>query len=279
LETITKGYQTGDFMKPPNDLSDALVEEVMCDMAENFFGSRVEIDDMLELFEEYVVELKKNAEGVSLRAGLLNSLLIDSKTIAQFYSNLKVDPQNLTDKNTYSEKVLPDKLPISITEKGEFTKLFLFAYESLQKACREYARDNNFTCYNNDSEDEEKQSVNYALLLNMSQVINEKIKKVNERSTICTLQYTRQFKPETIEKEHIAGTGLSDIGCDNLERNMKFKPLDFDSYNVEKYPELPKVDTVKSDITAFAKKVFSTKTTAAKKILSDIRDKIRVRKK
>jgi hypothetical protein len=264
-------------MKPPNDLSDMLVEEVMYDMAENFFGSRVEIDDMLELFDEYVEVLKKKSEGVSLRAGLLNSLLIDSKTIAQFYSNLKVDPQNLLGKSTYSEKVLPDKVPISITEKGEFTKLFLFAYESLQKACREYARGNDFMSY--DQEDEEKQSVNYALLLNMSQMINEKIKKVNERSTVCTLQYTRQFKPDAIEKENIAGTGFSDIGCDGLEKNMRFKPVKFESYKIEKYPELPRVDTVKSEITVFAKKVFSTKTTAAKKILSDIRARIRVRKK
>jgi hypothetical protein len=269
-------------MKPPSDLSDMLVEEVMCDMAENFFGSRVEIDDMLELFEEYVEELKKKSEGVSLRAGLLNSLLIDSKTVAEFYSHLKVDSQSLSGKNTYSDKVLPEKLPISITEKGEYTKLFLFAYESLQKACREYARGNNFMGYDYEDEDEgdeEKQPVNYALLVNMSQVINEKIQKVNERSTICTLQYTRQFKPDTIEKEHIVGTGFSEIGCDDLEKNMKFKPLKFDSYKIEKYPELPKVDNVKSDITAFAKKVFSTKTTAAKKILSDIRVKIRARKK
>ena len=46
-------------MKPPSDLGDILVEEVMCDMAETFFGSRVEIDEMLELFEKYAEELKK----------------------------------------------------------------------------------------------------------------------------------------------------------------------------------------------------------------------------
>jgi len=267
-------------MKPPSDLGDMLVEEVMYDMAETFFGSRVEIDEMLELFEKYVEELKIKSEGVSLRAGLLNTLLIDAKTIAEFYSQLKVDHQNLLNKSTYSEKVLPGKMPVGITEKSEFTKLFLFAYESLQKACREYARGNNFMGYDNeDEEHEEKLPVSYALLLNMSRMINEKIKKVNERSAICTLQYTRQFKPDTIEKEHIVGTGFSDIGCDRLDRNMKFEPLNFDSYKIDKYPELPKIETVKSDITAFAKKVFSDKTIAAKKVLSDIRGKSRVRKK
>jgi hypothetical protein len=267
-----KGHQTEYLMKPSNDLSDMLVEEVMYDMAETFFGSRVEIDEMLELFEEFVEELKQKSEGVSLRAGLLNKLLIDSNTITKFYSHLNIDPENLLKKSTYSEKVLPAKMPISITVKSEFTKLFLFAYESLQKACGDYVHGSL------PEDDDEKQSVNYALLVNMSRVINEKIKKVNERSTVCTLQYARQFKTETIEKEQVVGTGFLENGCDGIDRNMKFKPLKFDSYKIEKYPELPKTETVKSTITAFAKKVFSDNTVAAKKVLSDIRGKVRARK-
>jgi hypothetical protein len=260
-------------MKPSNDLGDMLVEEVMFDMAETFFGSRVEIDEMLELFEEYVKKLKKKSEGVSLRAGLFNNLLIDSKTMTEFYSYLNLDPENVLKKNTYSEQVLPKKMPISITDKSEFTKLFLFAYESLQKACSDYVHDDLL------EEDDKKQPVNYTLLLNMSRVINEKIKKVNERSTVCTLQYARQFKCETIEKEHVVGTGFSESECEGIDRNMKFKPLNFDSYKIEKYPELPKTETVKSNITAFAKKVFNAHPVAAKKILSDIRSKIKARKK
>ena len=263
-------------MKTPSDLSDMLVEEVMYDMAETFFGSRVEIDEMLEIFEEYVGMLKKKSKGVSLRAGLLNTLLIDAKTVSEFYSLLKVDYRNFKDKNTYSYDVLPHRMPASITEKGEFTKLFLYAYESLQKSCREYARGNNFMGI--DKEDDEKHSVNYALIENMSRMINEKIKKVNERSPICTLQYTRQFKPETVEKECIVGGGFSDIGCDHLDREMKFKPLKLESYKIDKYPEIPKLDTVKADITAFAKKVFSTKTVDVKKVLSEIRGRLRARK-
>jgi hypothetical protein len=265
-------------MKPSNDLSDMLVEEVMCDMAETFFGSRVEIDEMLEIFEEYVEELKQKSEGVSLRAGLLNKLLIDSKTITEFYSYLNIDPENLLKKSTYSEKVLPAKMPISITDKSEFTKLFLFAYESLQKACSDYAHGNGLTGTDNE-DDDQKQLVNYALLVNMSRVINEKIKIVNERSTVYTLQYARQFKTEVTEKEHVVGTGFSENGCDGIDRNMKFKPLKFDSYKIEKYPELPKTETVKSNITAFAKKVFTANAVAAKKVLSDIRGKVRGRKK
>jgi hypothetical protein len=260
-------------MKPSNDLSDMLVEEVMCDMAETFFGSRVEIDEMLELFEEYVEELKKKSEDVSLRAGLFNNLLINSKTITEFYSLLNLNPENLMKKSTYSEKILPEKMPISLTDKSEFTKLFLFAYESLQKACDDYVHGKLI------EEDDENQSVNYVLLVNMSRVINEKIKKVNERSTVCTLQYARQFKTEIIEKEHVVGTGFSENGCDGIDRNMKFKPLKFDSYKIEKYPELPKTETVKSNIITFAKKVFTDNTVAAKKVLSDIRGKIRARKK
>jgi hypothetical protein len=273
LETIPRGHKTEYIMKPSNDLGDILVEEVMCDMAETFFGSRVEIDEMLELFEEYVEELKKKSEGVSLRAGLLNSLLMDSNTMRKFYSHLNLDPETLLKKNIYSEKVLPEKMPISITDKSEFTKLFLFAYEALQKACSAYDHDDLL------EEDDKNQPINYALLVNMSRVINEKIKKVNERSTVCTLQYARQFKSETLEKEHVVGAGFSETGCEGIDRNMKFRPLKFDSYKIEKYPELPKIETVKSKISAFAKKVFTGNPKAAKKVLSDIRSKIRGRKK
>ncbi|MFO8084846.1 MAG: hypothetical protein R6U27_11070 [Desulfobacterales bacterium] len=260
-------------MKSFDDLSDMLVEEVMSDMAGSFFGARVEIDDMVELFEEFVKVLEKKKDAVSLRAGLLNTLLIDSTTAETFYSLLKADPGNLLDKKTYSKDVLPEKMPLGLTEKSVFTKLFLFAYESLQKACSAYVRGNNVMGY--DEKDEQKFSVNYAMLVHMCRIINEKIKKVNKRSAVCTLQYTRQFKPETIEKENITGGGLSDLGCEDLDHKMKFKPLDFESYNIERYPELPKLDQVKSDIISFARQVYAGKTSSAKKVMSDIRFKIK----
>lgn len=259
-------------MKPYDDLSDMLVEEVLSDMAGTFFGSRVEIDQMVELFEEFVRELKKKSEGIAKRAGLLNNLLIDSKTAADFYSLLKIEPQNLSDKKNYAKDILPEKMPLSLTEKSEFIKLMIFAYESLQKACSEYNQGNNFTDYDNE---EQNPSINYKMLQNICRIINEKIRDVNKRSTICTLQYTRQFKPETIEKENITGTGFSEFGCEDLDQKMKIKPLVFESYHIDKFPELPNLDQVKSQISDFAKQVYATRTSQVKKVISEIRAKIK----
>ncbi len=260
-------------MKSFDDLSDMLAEEVLGDMAGSFFGARVEIDEMIELFEEFVEALREKSEQVSKKAGLLNTLLIDLSTAEKFYSRLKVDPGNLPEKKAYSKEVLPEKWPFGFTEKSVFTKLFLFAYECTQKACRDYVRGGKAA---SDSKKEDlKSSVNYTMLVNMCRIINEKIKEVNKRSAVCTLQYTRQLKPEILEKEYITGGGLAEPGCEDLDHKMEFRPLDFESYNLDQYPELPKLDQVKSDITFFAKQLYTSRNSSAKKILSDIRSKIK----
>lgn len=259
-------------MNSIDDLSDMLAEEVLSDMAATFFGSRVEIDEMVELFEQYAEELKEKSEKVSLKAGLLNNLLIDSETVTEFYAKLGVNPEDLLDKKNYSKNVLPQKMPFGLTEKSRYIKLILFAYESLQKACHIYVRGNDITGY--EKEDDKKVSINYTLLLNMSKMINGKIEKANEKSPVYTLSYTRQLQPEKMEKENIAGTQFSELGCEDLDQKMKIEPLDFESYGIDKYPELPKVDKVKSDITDFGKKVYSEKTSLVEKVVSDIKRKI-----
>lgn len=261
-------------MNSIDDLGDMLAEEVLSEMACTFFGSRVEVDEMVELFEQYAEELKQKSEEVSLKAGLLNILLIDSNTINEFYGKLGVKPEDLLDKKTYTKDVLPQKMPFGLTEKSKYIKLILIAYDSLQKACNTYVRGNDIMGY--EKEDDKKVSINYTLLMNMSKMINEKIKQVNEKSPVCTLSYTRQLQPEKIEKENIAGTQFSELGCDDLDQKMKIKPLDFESYDIDKYPELPKVDNVKSDITDFGKKVYTEKTSSVEKVISDIKVKMRI---
>ena len=46
-------------MKVIEDLSDMLIEEVLSDMAGDFFGARVEVDSILALFKEYAGDLSK----------------------------------------------------------------------------------------------------------------------------------------------------------------------------------------------------------------------------
>ncbi len=256
-------------MKPITDLTDMLAEEVLGDMAEAFFGARVEIDEKLELFEEYRKALEGKARMVSSAAGFFNFLLLDKRAAGEFFAMLKKDPGVLTGKEGFSKSDLPGKMPTALTVKGQFAKLFAFGYEALQKRCTEYVsgeHSDGFTA----SEDV-KVPVSYEMLKHMSELINRKIKTVNERSAICTLQYTRQFDPEKIEKEKITGGGFSDAGCDNLEKNMKFEPIKFDSFDIEIFPELPRPEDVKNEVANFAKDLFSRKTSEAKKATDEIR--------
>ncbi len=262
-------------MKPIDDLTDRLAEEVLGDMAESFFGSRVEIDHKMELFEKYRGELKKKAEIVFSHAGLLNFLLLDKKSAADFYAALNVESGELAKNQGFPDHILPEKMTLSLTltAKGEYVKLVQFAYQALRESCDDYMRGRLNASVAIDPE--EAPPVTYQMLKFMGEMINEKIKKVNERSTICTLQYTRQFDPDHMEKEKITGGSFAEHGCDRLDRNLKFKPIRFESLDVPVFPDLPAPDSVKDKTSQFAKKLYSRKTPEAKKAVAEIKARIK----
>ncbi len=256
-------------MKPIDDLPDILAEEVLGDMAESFFGARVEIDEKLELFEEYRKALESKGRMVSSAAGFFNFLLLDKRAASEFFAMLKKDPGSLTENKGFSKNELPERMPTALTAKGLFVKLFLLGYEALRKRCAEYVSGEHVDGFSESPE--VKVPVSYEMLKHMSELINEKIRMVNERSAICTLQYTRQFDPEKLEKEKITGGCFSDAGCDNLEKNLKFTPIKFDSLEIETYPELPQLEGVKKEVENFAGNLFSRKTSEAKKAIGEIK--------
>ena len=262
-------------MKPIDDLTDRLAEEVLGDMAESFFGSRVEIDHKMELFEKYRGELKQKAEIVFSHAGLLNFLLLDKKTAADFYAALNVETGELAEKDGFPDHILPDKIPMSLTltVKGEYVKLVQFAYAALRDSCADYMRGRLSASVASDPDEEPP--VTYQMLKFMGGMINEKIKKVNERSAICALQYTRQFDPEHMEKEKITGGSFAEHGCDRLEKNLKFKPIRFESLGIPVFPDLPAPDSVKDKTSQFAKKLYSRKTPEAKKAVAEIKARMK----
>ena len=261
-------------MKPIDDLTDLFAEEVLGEMAESFFGSRVEIDHKMELFDQYREELKKKGEMVFSHAGFLNFLLLDKKSAADFYAALNVEPGELAEKERFPDHILPEKMPwaLTLTAKGEYVKLVQFAYKALRDMCADYMRGRLLASTAADLEEEVP--VTYEMIKCMGEMINEKIKKVNERSTICTLQYTRQFNPENIEKEKFTGGGFAEHGCDNLDKNLKFKPIDFDSLGIPVFPDLPAPDSVKEKVSQFAKKLYSRNSSKAKKAVAEIKSRI-----
>ncbi len=259
-------------MNPFNDFSDTLAEEVLTDMADTFFGARKQLEDMIEIFQSLVEELREKEVEVAGRAGFLHYVLLRGKVAGDFYESIKVDSPQILLESKFSDKCLPYKIPFAFTDRGKFTKLVLWAYDALQNACDEYINGK----YYDDPEEKgrKKLTIHYKLIKNMCKVINEKVYKVNtDVSPVCVLQYAKKFDPETMEKERIAGATFGGYAC-SIDEKLAYKTIDFDSLQLKKYPELPKEDKVNFEITLFCKKNYPKYKDEIKKLISDLEDRI-----
>jgi len=68
----------------PDNFYDPLVEEVLMDAAENFFGARRELDGIITLFQSFVGALRVKEADIAVRSGFLNYLLLDGMITRDF---------------------------------------------------------------------------------------------------------------------------------------------------------------------------------------------------
>jgi hypothetical protein len=257
-------------MNLQNDFNEPLVEEFLTEMADNFFGTRRELEHLTEVFFSYIEVLRKREKEVEDKAAFLNYLLLDTKLSADFYRSIHLDPRDLFSEISCSDEVLPRKFSFAFTPKSEFVKLVLYAYDLLQKASDEY----NNGKYDSESDEEaEKGDVYYKLVLNMCNVINEKVKKVNtDMAPSCVLQFVRKFDSVAQDTENITGTICSKYDS-SLDKRLAYRPIDFDSLKLKVFPEFPKKVNIESKITAFCKRVYSDNKEDIKKRISDLKEK------
>lgn len=238
-----------------DNFNDPLVEEVLTDVANNFFGVRRELENMTELFYSYAEKLRIKEAEVGAKAGLLNYLLLNGRAAGDFYRSVSIDlPENLLN-SEFSYEILPVILPYAFTAKGEFIRLVLHAYNALQRGCDEYI--NGKEADYSDEKDSDN-SVYYKLIMNMCDLVNQKINTVNSHmSPRSALQYVKNFNSEILSKEQITG-GMT-FGRQECDINQKlaFQPIDFNSLKLKKYPELPEQYKVSSEIILFCKKLYS----------------------
>lgn len=254
-----------------DDFTDMLAEEVLTDMAGSFFGSRVKVDEMIELFDQLVQTLKQKQEKIESIAGLITFLFFNKDIAKRFYRLIDVSPELLLEEPSCDPELLPEKQLSALTGKGKYTKYLFWGYETLEDAITNYLEGSPKPY----PDERDKTEPTYKKIKHMSKIINEQIRKVNERSAIGALRYTREFNPESLEKERITGGSFADIDSSNkLDRNMRFEPIDFDSLNLKKYPKLPEFKSIKSNITSFGKKIYSENTGKAKEVISEIENEI-----
>ncbi|MCP4351607.1 MAG: hypothetical protein GY795_39585 [Desulfobacterales bacterium] len=251
------------------DFNDSLVEETLTDMANNFFGTRIELENMIELFHSFAEALRKKETEVGARTGLLNYLLLNRQTTDDFYKSLSIEcPENLLN-SKLSDNTIIRSFPVALTAKGEYIKLVLMAYEGLQKICDEYNNGND-SDYSDDNESDNI-PVYYKMIVNMCSLVNDKVKSVNNHMAPGdALRYVKSFNPELIGKERIIG-GVG-FGGNSLNQKLAFQPIDFNSLDLKKYPELPVLHKVSSEITLLCKKLYSENKRNIKKQVSDLKN-------
>lgn len=253
------------------DFSKPMIEEVMIDLADNFFSSRKELDEMTDIFQSCLCMFREKELVVSERAGFLNWLLIRKDAAEEFYESLGMnspDPLLSAESRLPDDKIIPEKIPFAFTPKGKFIKLVLRAYHDLHKAADEYM--------NGYPGDSDTCDVYYRMMLKMAMLINEKIRRINQGlAPSAVIGFARRFNPEAMGKEQIAGATLD--GYDfSIDSKLAYQILDPDSLQFKSYPELPEPGTVLSEIISFCEKNYAENKEEIGKRIADVKRRIRV---
>lgn len=249
------------------NFSDSMAEEVLTDMADTFFGARKELENTIKAFQSLVETLRKKETEVDAGAGFLNHLLLYGKAGSDFYTSIKVDTPSILLESKIPDQMLLPKVPFALTSKGKFIKLVLRAYDALQEACDEYI---NGKYYKDPEEKVKRVTVHYKQIKIMCKIINEEIQKINRNlNPACVLEYAKGLDYETREKERITGGTLDGYTC-SIQEKLEYKPIDFDSLHLKKYPKLPKKDTVISEIKSFCRNLYNKNKADIDKLISDL---------
>ncbi len=254
----------------PADFGTALLEEVFTDMAENFFGARKQLENMMELFDTFVDGCRKKEKDVIVKAGFLNHLLLNQTGVRKFYENIRIDMMSILSACQFSENILPEHLPFSLTAKGEYTNMVLWAYNALQEACHEYM-------YGKYHYDQGREVVmpNYRLVEEMCTQINENVRKVNSNMPPgAVLQCVRKFTTDSEVNACIAGAAFSDADS-KINEKLAFHRIDFNALNLTVYPDLPEEKEVSSKIVSFCKQYYSDHKAEIDRVISGLKKKHR----
>lgn len=247
--------------------ADAIAQEALMEMAENFFGERVSIDDEKERFCAQADYLRERMQDVLKRAGLLHALLFTDENIHDFYFQLDVrpGPYFLWVDSSHPRRWFP--VPFALSSKERYVRLLLKTYELVQQEFDAYM--NGF--YHKASSGEKRLSMHYKLLMDWSGHINRRIRKVNKGlAPSCVLGLAHSIDVEGVDKERVTGATLDNYCC-TLDQSLEIPPVSCHEKGIKPLPELPPFKDVQKKLTAFAKQVYKDHTTEAKALVQRLR--------
>jgi hypothetical protein len=256
------------------DFSESLADEVRTDMANNFFGDRVELEENIRLLYKTADLLREKETKVYEKAAFLNYLMLTPQAARSIYRASGIDTGVFAVEGDVTENALPAFIPSALTRKGEYVKFVLWAYETLENACQ------NYICGTRTGHPEkrhfEADDADYRLIQNMCTLINEEIDRINHRCLPSQiLQIAKKFDPAAQAKEYVTGGGTYYGDECTLNENLAFKHIEFGSLNVKELPELAPVEKVRGIIVKEAKANYAQNKARIHEMLSYVRRRFR----
>ena len=244
---------------------DALVEEGLREAADTFFGARKALDDDIAYFEGQAARLRERGEEIRSWFGGLNCLLGADEGSRRLFDALGV---TLEDESLYTLQVcsLQFRRPRSFTRKGLFAKTVWEVYEPLARLIEAYMHGVPYT--ESGQPGRVMISVNRNHLHKLCDKINEHIRVVNESNRPSeSLAFAKKMDQQLMQKEAITGGG-GEIW--SLDSDMAFKPLDFDSYDLPPYPDLPLDSAAQAKLKDCCNSIFESRREHVDEVMDEV---------
>jgi len=243
-------------MAQQGDFFDALHEETMLVMAENFFCRRKEMDEWLECFGTLAKEVRA-AGSLALtywRTFLL--LLADGEEARTLLEKAGMDAAALVREAGACEPAHME-IPFALTWKGRHRKSARRAYLAARQATLAYLEGT----YRADPVNPARKTVtpNYRGLAGLAEKINKEAEMLNSgMSPSNMLAYVKSLDPAEVERESHAG-GFTGEDMGKLDRDMAVKSVDFEALGLPVLAEPVPLEEIEPALDAASRAVFKEK--------------------
>ncbi|NJB67614.1 hypothetical protein GGQ74_001254 [Desulfobaculum xiamenense] len=250
-----------------DELADGLVQETLVEAANTFFGARKNLDEEIEAYRKAADDFAAVEAVVLRKAGALNYLLLEGRAVADFYTAIGVSAPHLVDMPDPAVRDTDDLEPLLVlTTRGRYVGLVLNAYSALASEVEAYLHGRYYNA--SDGSGRKLITPNYSHLHKWCGRLNEKIRDVNENhSPSGTLCFVKGLDASLLERQRLSGATFDNY-CQELDEELKFKPVECLGMNYIHPPDLPELRAVKRAVTAFARSLYAAHRDEVKRLLT-----------
>ena len=261
----------GKRMRKPGDFGDIIIEEVLADTANDFFGKRKIIENQVDMLQTYVKKLSKKSFSISKHLSLLGYLLLERTNTNAFFKQIgTVDCEILLKGKQPYFDLLPQKAKLGVGSKKKFYRLIFYLYKQIQTLCDAYNRGQIYGDATGQDSVEKDPEVNFQFIMNMVNLINENIRKVNvEKSPSSVLQFAKSFNSDAAQKEKITGAMSADYN-QHLNQKMRIDLINPEKLEMDKYPLLPAPEAVKVKIKEYCRLFYKNNKDEVRQMLREL---------